>query len=134
MRDTSLFVVLTALVIMGCATHSATSGRIVIRDDHVVAEPRFSDRDCALIEEYYRTAKPKQNPPGLTKREQLPPGLARRDTLPPGLQGRPLPHELESRLTVLPAASVRVTIGRDVVLMQRDTRLVLDIVHGVASQ
>jgi len=133
MRGKLLPVVLAALVVTGCATYAATSGRVVVRDDHATVELHFSDRDRALIEEHYRGTKPKKAPPGLAKREQLPPGLAKRDTLPPGLQGRALPRELESRLAVLPAGYVRVIIGRDIVLMNRDTRVVLDILYGVAN-
>ncbi|HJW81434.1 MAG TPA: hypothetical protein VJ396_04245 [Acidiferrobacterales bacterium] len=121
------------LLMTGCAAHTVTSGRVVIRDDRAVVAARFSDHDRAAIEQHYRAARPKKAPPGLAKREQLPPGLARRDSLPPGLQGRLLPRELEARLTVLPATQVRVIIGRDIVLMQRDTRVVLDILYGVAD-
>lgn len=128
-----LCVMLVVQLMTGCAAHTATSGRVVIRDDRAVVEARFSDRDRAIMEEYYRAAKPKKTPPGLAKREQLPPGLAKRDTLPSGLQGRALPRELESRLAVLPAAYMRVAIGRDIVLMQRDTRVVLDILYSVAD-
>ena len=128
-----ILILLLALMAAGCATHAATSGRVVIRDDHVAATAHFSERDRVILEEYYRAAKSKKTPPGLAKRESLPPGLAKRDTLPPGLQGRLLPHELEARLTVLPASQVRVIIGRDIVLMQRDTRVVLDILYGVAD-
>jgi hypothetical protein len=133
MWDKSFSVVLTALVVTGCAAHTVTSGRVVVRDDRAAVELHFSDRDRALIEEHYRVTKPKKVPPGLAKRERLPPGLAKRDTLPPGLQGRLLPRELESRLAALPAAYARVIIGRDVVLMNRDTRVVLDILYGVAD-
>ena len=126
-------ILLLAIAAAGCATHAVTSGRVVVRDDRAVAELRFHERDRAAIEQYYRSVKPKKMPPGLAKRESLPPGLAMRDTLPPGLQGRLLPRELEARLTVLPAAQARVVIGRDVVLMQRDTRVVLDILFGVAD-
>jgi hypothetical protein len=128
-----VWVMFLVLMMTGCAAHTVTSGRVVIRDDRAVVEVRFSDRDRAIMEEYYRAAKPKKTPPGLAKRELLPPGLAKRDTLPPGLQGRLLPRELEARLTVLPAAQVRLIIGRDIVLMQRDTRVVLDILYGVAD-
>jgi hypothetical protein len=133
MWEKLLPVVLASLVVAGCATHAATSGRVVVRDDRATVELRFGDRDRALIEEHYRTAKPKKTPPGLAKRERLPPGLAKRDSLPPGLQGRSLPRELESRLAVLPAAYVRLIIGRDMVLMNRNTRVVLDILYGVAD-
>jgi hypothetical protein len=132
MRHKFLILLLT-LTAAGCATHAATSGRVVVRDDRAVAEVRFSGRDRTVIEAYYRAQRPKQAPPGLAKRETLPPGLARREALPPGLQGRLLPGELESRLSVLPEAYVRLVIGRDVVLMVRNTRVVLDILYGVAD-
>ena len=126
-------ILLFVTMVAGCAAHAVTSGRVVVRDDRAVAAPRFHERDRAAIEQYYRSAKPKKPPPGQAKREALPPGLARRDTLPPGLQGRSLPRELESRLTALPANQVRVIVGRDIVLIQRDTRVVLDILYGVAD-
>jgi len=128
-----LSVVLVTLVFTGCAVHAVTSGRVAVRDDRAAVELRFSDRDRTRIEEHYRAAKSRKAPPGLAKRERLPPGLAKRDTLPPGLQGQLLPRNLEERLTVLPAAYVRVVIGRDIVLMHRDTRVVLDILYGVAD-
>jgi hypothetical protein len=118
-----LWVTILVLMMVGCAAHAVTSGRVVIRDDRAQSDVRFSDHDRAAIEQYYRSAKPKK----------MPPGLARRDTLPPGLQGRALPRELEARLAVLPAAQARVIIGRDIVLMQRDTRVVLDILYGIAD-
>lgn len=128
-------VLLLAAVSAGCATHAMTSGQVVIRDDHAAVELRFSARDRGLIEDYYRqAAKSKRTPPGLAKREQLPPGLARGGRLPPGLQGRGLPSDLEPRLTALPAPYARLVIGRDVVLMKRDTRVVLDVVYGVVPE
>lgn len=130
-----LVVLLLAVVSTGCATHAMTSGQVVIRDDRAAVELHFSARDRSLIEDYYRqAAMSKRIPPGLAKREQLPPGLARGGRLPPGLQGRGLPSDLEPRLTALPAPYVRLVIGRDVVLMKRDTRVVLDVVHGVVPQ
>lgn len=124
-------VLLWVVISSGCGAYALTSGRVAIRDDH--ATLNFSARDRAAIAAYYRAHPEKKTPPGLAKREKLPSGLAKRDTLPPGLQGRPLPRDLESRLTAVPAAYVRIVLGRDVLLMQRDTRLVLDILHGVAD-
>jgi hypothetical protein len=124
-------VVVVTLLLTSCATHTATSGRVAIRDDRAVIEVGISASDRAVIENYYRSARPKPVPPGLVKRETPPPGLARRDVLPPGLLGRPLPYALETRLTVLPPTTVRVIIGHDIVLLQRDTRVVLDIQYGV---
>lgn len=129
-------VIFLALVGSGCAAQALTSGRVAVRDDRAAVEVGFSARDRTLVEEYYRarSGKPKKTPPGLARRETLPPGLAKRDTLPPGLQGRMLPRELEARLTVLPTAYVRLIVGHDIVLMQRDTRVVLDILYGVVTE
>jgi len=126
-----LSVVVVALQLTACAANTATSGRVAIRDDRAVIEVGISASDRAVIENYYRNVKPKPVPPGLAKRATPPPGLARRDVLPPGLLGRPLPYALDSRLTILPPAVVRVIIGHDIVLLQRDTRVVLDIQYGV---
>jgi hypothetical protein len=63
----------------------------------------------------------------------LPPGLAKRDRLPPGLQGDALPYELERKLSRLPSSYVRVRIGQDIVLMDRNTRVVFDVVYGVGK-
>ncbi len=123
------------LLIAGCATHALTSGRVVVQDNRTALDLRFTERDRVAINDYYHGhGKPKKSPPGLAKREQLPPGLARRETLPPGLQGRVPPRELEARLTVLPAPYVRVIVGRDFVLMDRNTRVVFDILHNVVLE
>lgn len=124
-------VLLWALMGVGCGTYAITSGRVAIREDH--GPQHFSERDRTIIREYFRARPEKKTPPGLVKREKLPPGLGKRDTLPPGLEGRPLPRDLESRLTVLPAAQGRILLGHDVVLIQRDSRVVLDILNGVAD-
>lgn len=130
-----LIVLMLAVATTGCATHALTSGRVAIRDDRAAVELRFSARDRALIDDYYRRApKAKPTPPGLARSDQLPPGLARGGRLPPGLQGRGLPSDLERSLAALSAAYVRLVVGRDVVLMKRDTRVVLDAVYGVVPQ
>jgi hypothetical protein len=73
-------------------------------------------------------------PPGLAKREQLPPGLQRqlvvRGTLPPGLQARvrPVPEDLEVRLSPPPPECAHVLVGGNIVLLNRRTNLVVDIV------
>ena len=129
-KSLMLLLMLTAA---GCATHAATSGRVALRDDRAPAELRFHEQDRAVVKEYYRAAKAKKLKPALAKHERLPPGLAKGDTLPPSLHGRPLPGELEARLQLLPGAYVRLIIGPDMVLMHRNTRLVLDILYGIAG-
>jgi hypothetical protein len=116
-----------ALVVSGCAVEAATSGRIAVSDGRSAAAVRFTQRDRALIQDYY--AEHKVLPPGLAKRGTLPPGLARHQALPPGLQQRTLPSDLESRLTPLPWPYVRVQVDSAVVLLNRSTRAVLDLIQ-----
>jgi hypothetical protein len=130
-----LSAVLLAMLVVGCATHAMTSGRVVLKDEHSAIDVRISDRDRGLIQEHYQRGKKKHKgmPPGLAKRgDDLPPGLAKRDRLPPGLQGKSLPHALEQRLSRLPANYIRLRIGRDIVLLDEKTRVVIDVVYGVA--
>lgn len=129
-----LTVVLAALWLGGCATHVLTSGRYAVRDNHASVEVAITSHDRTVIQDYYREyarSGAKKTPPGLAKRGQLPPGLRKRDALPPGLQGRDLPQDLEARLSPLPAPYIRVIIGGDLILLNRQTRVVMDILRGV---
>lgn len=77
-------------------------------------------------------------PPGLAKKGKLPPGLQkqlqRNGTLPPGLEKKiePLPEQLDGRLRRLPPEYERVVIGQDVVILDRTTQKILDIIRDVA--
>lgn len=130
-RGRVLAIVLVAVAASGCATHAMTSGRVVLDDGNRQVAVQISARDRSVIEDYY--AGKKNLPPGLAKRAGgLPPGLAKRDKLPPGLRSDPLPADLERRLARLPTGYARVRIGGDVVLIDSRTRVVLDVVYGVA--
>jgi hypothetical protein len=127
-----------AVLTAGCASVAATSGRVVIQDGNKsTVEVGINARDRVLIEDYYTERKKKNKkglPPGLAKRGgELPPGLAKRTTLPPGLQGEPLPAELERQLMSLPTNYMRVRIHQDIVLLDRRSRAVLDVVYGIAD-
>lgn len=126
---------LAVLMLGGCASYTATSGQVVIRDDDTSIDVRIGDHDRVLIRDYYKSAKHNKGlPPGLAKRGgNLPPGLAKRDRLPPGLEGEPLPHDLERRLSRLPSSYVRIRVGQDIVLMNGKTRVMVDVVYGVAN-
>lgn len=128
-----LILLLMLLMATGCATHAATSGRVAVRDDGAPAGPSIQERDRAMVTEYYRPSKRKMTLPTAVKREQLPPGFGKRDTLPSRLHGQLLPVDLEARLSAVPGAYVRVLVGRDMVLMHRNTRLVLDILYDVTK-
>ncbi len=118
-------IALTSLA--GCTTMVTTSGKIVIRDKNVSIGIVFTDRDHRLIRRYYESHHSRY-----TKR-RVPPGLAKRDRLPPGLRLRGLPEDLESSLSPLSKGYVRVVVGSDVVIMNRNTRVVFDIYREVVA-
>jgi hypothetical protein len=77
-------------------------------------------------------------PPGLAKRGgDLPPGLQKHlegnGTLPPGLQKRlePCPVELERQLPPLPADYRRAVIGAHIVVLNKNTNVIVDIMKNV---
>ncbi len=120
--------------ISGCVAQALTSGRIVLRDDSAVSAVEFSARDRALIDSYYANRDGRGN---LTRREtakheHLPRALGQGDVLPSGLEGRALPEQLDRRLTPLSEPYLRVIIGTDVVLFNRRTRVIADILRGIA--
>jgi hypothetical protein len=104
---------------------------------------RFLPEERRLIEDYYRQAdkgKGKGLPPGLAKRGgNLPPGLQKHleknGQLPPGLQKRlePLPVDLDRRLPRLPEYWERVVLERDVILIDRRTNRILDIIENIVA-
>jgi hypothetical protein len=124
MRRVLLIVVVTSLL-GGCATHVASSGGVVFKDDSRAVGTGFSDRDRKLILDYYQRHQQQQ--------QAAPTGLVRRDVLPPTLQSRKLPAALETQLTPLPAPYARLEVGNDVVLIDRNTRVVIDIIYGVGA-
>ena len=74
-------------------------------------------------------------PPGLARKESLPPGLAmqleKNGTLPPGLAKRDLPEDLASKLPPPPKDSERVIVDNNVVLIEKATGKILDIMKDV---
>ncbi|MCB9989570.1 MAG: hypothetical protein H6868_09615 [Rhodospirillales bacterium] len=81
--------------------------------------------------------KGKSMPPGLAKRDELPPGLQqhieKNGVLPPGLEGREIPDELKRRLPARKDGTEVRQVGDDIVLIEKATRRVLDILTGVAK-
>ena len=97
----------------------------------------FGSHDREVITHYYET-RSSGLPPGLAKRGgNLPPGLEkqleRNGTLPPGLQKKlqPCPVELERELPPLPADYHRAVIGASIVILNRHTNVIVDIMKDV---
>ncbi len=97
----------------------------------------FAAHDREVITRYYSNHT-SNLPPGLAKRGgDLPPGLQkhleRNGTLPPGLQKRlePCPVELERELPPLPVEYRRAVIGAHVVIVNKSTNVIIDIMKDV---
>jgi len=123
-----------------CAATALFSGESLLALDAKRPE-RFLAEERRIIEDYYhkgKKSKKKGLPPGLAKRGgDLPPGLQKKldrdGKLPPGLQKRlePLPTDLDRRLPGLPDYWERVILERDIVLIDRRTNRILDIIEDV---
>jgi hypothetical protein len=132
-----LLISIILFLVSGCASlPESTSGRVEVEKENTQVVVVFNDYDSHLIREYYRKHL-RRLPPGLAKRDRLPPGLekqiVRKGTLPPGLAGKPLPGELERKLTPLPDGYVRIRVGGDVVLLDERTRVVMDVIYDVTE-
>ena len=128
-QATILFVALVSIYFLGVA---AAWG---LNEDRPA---RFLPEERRIIYQYYhRSAPAKGLPPGLAKKDKLPPGLQKHldknGKLPPGLQKRlePLPRDLEVRLPRLPEYWERVILQEHVVLIDRRTQRILDIIENV---
>lgn len=123
--------IVSCCAVSGCVAQALTSGRVEISNDSVAAMPEFSARDRELIHDYYvehRRAGTLEH-----QRRTVGEKLERGERIPADIERRALPAELERRLTPLPALYRRAIIGADVVLFNRRTRVVVDIVRGIAA-
>lgn len=115
----------------------------------------FGEDEQRIIKDYYgreiivKAEKAAKGKGKGKKHKGLPPGLAKKNKLPPGIQMQlergailsadlqreiqPLPRELEIRLRPLPSPNhVRVTVGTDILIMDKETRKILDVMRDVA--
>ena len=99
-----------------------------------------TDRDRTTVYTYYRTEFVRGDcPPGLAKKNNgcLPPGQAKKlwgvgQPLPPTVIYYPLPQPLVLQLAPPPMGYEYVRVDDDVVLMNRDTRLVSEIITNLS--
>lgn len=110
----------------GC-TLAPSRAAVQVHSDNVDLKLGFNDYDRHSIQRYYgyphKHRKPL--PLGYYKRFQ------RHKPLPRNYYPRPLPWELDRRLSPLPADYIRGLIGNDVALMNRHTRVVYDILWSI---
>ncbi len=119
-----LFLLLGSLL-GGCAAYTATSGGIAMKDDSRTTSVYFSSGDRSLIASYYRNSTGYRKSSGSVK-------VSKGNSLPPGAKGEPLAYELERKLSPLPSAYARLRVGEDIVLMNKNTRVLVDVLYGVA--
>lgn len=117
----------------GCET-SPYYGDVRVHNEDYDVRVVFSDRDRAIIHDYYRTYY-RDLPPGLAKKGKIPPGHAfkmrRHQGIPPGVSWNPLPADVERRLGALPDGYVRIVIGADVAILHTRTRVAVDVIDDL---
>lgn len=154
-----LVLTLVFFLLLGWSAHAAQPATVMQESDAVkvifdeiakkTIRDYFGDKDAAEEDDDEirrdgvrripgQKGKKRGLPPGLAKRDTLPPGLQkqleRNGTLPPGLQARALPGDLERRLPALPDGVERGTIADDVVLIEKATGRILDILKDVLNR
>lgn len=118
--DRRAFVLLIpGLAMLGCAGAS--------NEKPAASGPVFSDKERTLITEYFSADRARR--PAQAKPEQrAKPG----DVLNSGLRPTRLPTALNDRLSYLPDPYTRLLLGADVILVNRNTHNILDVVPQVA--
>ncbi len=131
-----IMLLVATLLLAGCVSMVATSDSIVIQDENTSTGSSFTGRDRQIIHHYYKLQRGRHKsyktpPEHASHNGNLPYGLAKRDQLPPELYTRGLPKDLESQLTALPKNYIRVIVGGDVVMLDSNSRVVIDIYRNV---
>ena len=120
-----LLLIISVVGLSGCTLEAATSGHISVREDQPrSASVNFSVRDREIIADYFRSL-------GVHKNKSS--GLVRYDYLPRGIAGHALPGRLEKRLSPLYLPYGRLIVGADVILINRNTRIVVDILYDIVT-
>lgn len=131
----TLAIVASTAVLTGCETYPRY-GEVGIHNRDYDVRVVFSDRDRVIIRDFY-APPPRGLPPGLAKKGKVPPGhamrLRRGDAIPDGYMWRPLPRELEERLSRLPDGYVRVVVGAHIGIMNVRTRVVFDLMEDIVD-
>ena len=141
------------LPVSSATAEITASGHISVNDGNKSLDIAFSNHDKSVIAAYYQdgavsgatqtgrggkhgkgSKRGGHVPPGLAKKGGLPPGIAKRDRLPAEVVTEVLPTELERKLSPLPSPNyVRVKVGQDLVIMDKRTRVVLDVAFGLGN-
>ena len=113
------FLVFASLLVTGCATKTSSLPE--------APAMRFSATDREIITRFY-TPSGGRSASGTIPAQRVKVG----DLLDSGQRPNKLPIELARRLPDLPAPYTRLTLGADVVLVNRDSHAILDVIPQVA--
>jgi hypothetical protein len=108
---------LAAIVLAGCAGQATQTGD--------TSGMRFSEAERKLILDYYAQ-------PGSRMTSQQMQRVKPGDKLDSGQRPNRLPDELNKRLTFLPEPYTRLILGADVILVNRNTHDILDVIPQIA--
>jgi len=122
-------VLVSASMLCGCIAQALTSGHIAFSDDGAGAGavPRISAHERMLIHDYCA------NRVRAAQDTRIVSGLRDNHPLPPRLAYHYLPARLESRLEPLPQPYARVVVGTDVLVINRHTRMIVDLARGACE-
>ena len=95
----------------------APKDRVVARSDAYKIGPRITYVDRAIIRDYFsqHAHRPTRRPTDMTTLRSAPP------------RSLSLPHELECKLSVLPAGYARILSGGTVLLIETATRAIVEV-------
>jgi hypothetical protein len=119
MHRRAFIVAVPALFVVGCAGTAKEPSA-------ALDGPRFSDAERKFITEYFANERAKQ-PAKPTPPQQAKAG----DKLPPGARPTHLPNAVKDKLGPLPAPYTRLVLGADVILVNRDTHDIVDVIPQV---
>lgn len=113
------FLFMTAAALLaGCASQGSTT------KGTDSSGMKFSESERKTIEAFYG-GKPR----GVIPAQRAKPG----DVLDSGQRPAKLPSDLVAKLPDLPTPYTRYTLGADVILVNRDTHVILDVIPQIAN-
>lgn len=152
MSKSIIFLVIISFNFLSISTSSHADADVAKAVIDKAIEGGFTEIEKQIIEKYFKKETTESNdsevknskkkkekglPPGLAKKEKLPPGLAKQleknGTLPPGLAKRDLPDDLNNELPDPAEGLERTIVDNAVVLVEKATGRIVDILKDVVT-
>lgn len=114
----TFIIAVPALLVAGCAGAP--------KEQAAADGPRFSDEERKYITDYF--ARERRGPTREMPAQRVKPG----DKLDTGQRPARLPDPLDKKLPYLAAPYTRLVLGGDVILVNRDSHDILDVIPQVA--